>query len=736
VPGDLPGEAGSAFVEATPVFDREWYQHQLPSRTFERDLPARRHYARNANRRRSPHPLFEPLFLYPNATWERAGSDPLTVALAESGTPGRSPHPLVDLRRLEASYTDWVAALEDDTVLPVAPGFREVQYGELRAFLLGDRQEPVPAPDPRRISLVVPVTPDHLRETADFVRITLAHHPGLDVEVLLCASGPDALHRLAASVSFAVDGARTLALDGGLGWTAAAMAGVQAATGGVTVLVRPGLRGATWPWLAELGAAARREDIAVPLLVTTDFTVAAAGASYSSAVPEPLLAGWTIGDAERLDGRVPGPWPALTAVRTGLLHELTLRDVAGDAWAEVDLARRSGRTVLASDARVPVGKGFGTTSSDDDLQLASTWREPPPGTIEAWASAGLAPGGSRLPDAPLRWVIDIAAPGGPLGQRWGDHHFAAALARSLERQGQLATIDTRSSRGRATRALEDVVVVLRGLDQVERGTERFRILWVISHPELVEADEVRTADASYAASASWAARRNGDWGTTIQPLLQCTDPERFRPPGWSSSELASVSRPTESRGGLDTPPRSSAATRPAVLFVGNARKQARRPVVDLAVAHASEFVLYGAGWDGQAAEHVAAISVPNAELGELYSSAGIVLNDHWADMREEGFVSNRLFDAVACGARVLSDHIDGLDELFGGAVQTFRDEADFVRMVHEPFDEHFPDDATRLEIAERIRHDHTFDARASELIATVVRHPPFTTSSVGFIPDS
>ena len=718
----MPGEP-SEYVETTPAFDRDWYSAQLPHRTFERDLPARRHYARNANRQRSPHPLFEPLFLYPSGSWERSGPDPLTVALAADGQPGRSPHPLVDLRRIEGSYADWIAGLTDDTVLPAPPGVRDIRYADLRAHLLGDRTTPAPQhddqPDDQRITLVVPMRAEHVRETADFVRITCAHHPDVKVEVLLCAAGGEALQRLGSAIAFALtDGqvtARTLELSGDGGWTAATRAGVDAATGGVTVLVRPGLRGATWPWLTELAAGARSAEIAVPLLLDTDFVVAAAGASYTGAVPEPLLAGFTIGDAERLD-EVPGPWPGLTAARTDLLREVGLRDDAGDAWAEVDLARRAGRTLLVAESRVAVGKAFRESRpADQDLALAGAWREPPAGTIEAWASAGLAPDGSRLPGSPLRWVIDIAAPGGPLGQRWGDHFFATSLGRALERQGQLATIDTHSSRGRATRTVEDVVVVLRGLDRVERGSETYRILWVISHPELVEPDEVRSSDASYAASASWPERRNAEWGTSIQPLLQCTDPERFSPTGAGEGH--------------------------AVLFVGNARKAATRPVVDLAVAHAEDFVLYGAGWTGAAAEHVAATSVPNTELGALYAAAGIVLNDHWADMRAEGFVSNRLFDAVACGARVLSDHIDGVDELFGGAVQTFRDEADFVRLVHEPYDDPhsddpFPDSAIRLEIADRIRHDHTFDARASELIATVLRHPPFTTSSVGFIPGS
>ena len=42
-------------------------------------------------------------------------------------------------------------------------------------------------------------------------------------------------------------------------------------------------------------------------------------------------------------------------------------------------------------------------------------------------------------------------------------------------------------------------------------------------------------------------------------------------------------------------------------------------------------------------------------LNRYYSSAKIVLNDHWPDMRAHGFLSNRLYDALACGAFVISD---------------------------------------------------------------------------------
>ena len=55
--------------------------------------------------------------------------------------------------------------------------------------------------------------------------------------------------------------------------------------------------------------------------------------------------------------------------------------------------------------------------------------------------------------------------------------------------------------------------------------------------------------------------------------------------------------------------------------------------------------------------------MPNDELRRVYSSAGIVLNDHWDDMRAHGFVSNRIYDALACGAVVVSDDVPGLRAL-------------------------------------------------------------------------
>jgi spore maturation protein CgeB len=98
----------------------------------------------------------------------------------------------------------------------------------------------------------------------------------------------------------------------------------------------------------------------------------------------------------------------------------------------------------------------------------------------------------------------------------------------------------------------------------------------------------------------------------------------------------------------------------------------------------------------------------------------VVLNDHHDDMRSEGFVSNRLFDAVASGARVITDPIldaAGLAELFGPAVQVYETPGDLARLATLPDpDAVFGDETVRRAAADRIRREHSFAARAARLI--------------------
>ncbi len=261
----------------------------------------------------------------------------------------------------------------------------------------------------------------------------------------------------------------------------------------------------------------------------------------------------------------------------------------------------------------------------------------------AAAAAGAAAGAGPRPGQPLRWAIKHAAPAGPGGDRWGDTHFAASLAAALRELGQEVVVDRRPEWDRASGRHDDVVLVLRGLVRHDPAPVSTSLLWVISHPEDVTPEEARGYDRVLAASPTWTRRRRA----RSTPLLQATDPALFHP----------------SAGAPDTGD--------PVLFVGNSRR-VLRPVVRDALAAGLPLAVYGDLWAGLVPDEVVrARSVPNDALAAAYASAGVVLNDHHEEMRRDGFVSNRLFDAVASGARVITDPVAGLAELFGPSVQPY-----------------------------------------------------------------
>ena len=287
-----------------------------------------------------------------------------------------------------------------------------------------------------------------------------------------------------------------------------------------------------------------------------------------------------------------------------------------------------------------------------------------------------------------RWTIVTSAPGGDAGEQWGDTWFARDLARALESLGERAQVVGRRGATSPKRDEDDVVLVLRGLSAVEPRGDATWMLWVISHPELVQAAECARYAAVFAASAHWS--RATELGAI--PLLQATDPARFSP--------------------MAAAPDSGAD----VLFVGSTRGEFR-PMVRDALACGVDVSVYGVGWEAYLeADRIRGEFLPNDALPAAYASAGIVLNDHWPDMAREGFLSNRLFDAVASGARVVSDPATGLVEVFGDAVQVASTPEALCALLTGDRAALLPNRADRLAAAGRIARDHSFQARARVLI--------------------
>jgi len=293
-------------------------------------------------------------------------------------------------------------------------------------------------------------------------------------------------------------------------------------------------------------------------------------------------------------------------------------------------------------------------------------------------------------------TIRCPAPDVARAHRWGDFHFAESLAEALIRAGARPRIvlaeDWMAEEGPAP----DATLLLRGVRRRRPKPGPVNLMWMLSHPDRIELDELSRYDHVFVASLPHARKLQRDLGGRVSALLQCSDPARFAPPA------------TDSRAENDLPAHD-------LLFVGNSRRT-ERWIVSAALQAGHALSIYGAEWeDTPAAPHVIAENLPNRQLGGYYRRAGIVLNDHWPDMAARGFVSNRLFDIAMAGGFPISDSFEGAGMFFGLLPQV-RDAAELDRSIGY-FTTH-PETRARRAAALHalVRHRHTFDARAEALL--------------------
>ena len=320
---------------------------------------------------------------------------------------------------------------------------------------------------------------------------------------------------------------------------------------------------------------------------------------------------------------------------------------------------------------------------------------PAPGLSAAPSAGPALPVSPVFPkgDGPLSFVIQTAAPNARVMPNWGDYFFAKGLAEALERKGHTARIQARN-RWHVSKTPGEIDIVLRGrADYARRGTTP-TLYWVISGGEHVPRPELEQADHVFVAGQALAERWSRQVGDDKVSVM------------WQAFDATRMPMPPEK------------GKRSGIVFVGIARKM--RPIVQIALQTRYTLKLWGNGWaETEAAKYLVADRIDNDDLGGLYSGAEIVLNDQTRIMRKAGLVSNRIFDALACGAAVITTPTGGLPEDFKPFVTEVSTPEEYTEAVRAIRAETKAQRAKRDAFARKMRETHSFDARAEEVLAKV-----------------
>ncbi|WP_160500244.1 glycosyltransferase family protein [Paenibacillus dendrobii] len=273
---------------------------------------------------------------------------------------------------------------------------------------------------------------------------------------------------------------------------------------------------------------------------------------------------------------------------------------------------------------------------------------------------------------------------------WGDYYLAESLGEALKRKGHEYSIQVMTQWYTDQDRDANVVIHIRGLTAYIPKPNHFNIMWNISHPANVMIEEYNSYDLVLIASLLHHDKISALIEKPSDSFLQFTDANRFFPE-------------------YDNLHKSQ------ILFVGNSRK-VYRTIVKEAIDNSIPLSVVGENWSGIIdKKYIKSKWFSNNSLRLLYSSCNILLNDHWDDMKEYGFVNNRLFDALACRAIVINDNNPEILKIFPNAIimDEYNPLVATINKINSSY-ESYCQNAITLQ-NEVLKH-HTADIRAEQLL--------------------
>lgn len=300
------------------------------------------------------------------------------------------------------------------------------------------------------------------------------------------------------------------------------------------------------------------------------------------------------------------------------------------------------------------------------------------------------------------WVIKCPSPDSNLrfhGGKYGDYAYCLTIQRHLQELGIYAVIDCYEDWNCTVDA--DVVLVIRGIHDYhpDRRNPRTKyVLWMVSHPELVDSLELDLYDLVLVDSASYADVLRKETETPVESFYILTDTRMFYP-----AEQAGE-KPQYNR-----------------VFIGNTRGILRNCVRWCNDNHI-EVDVWGAEWEKYYPDSVYVHlhgQVAYEEIPDIYRKSRVVINDHYDDMLATEMMNNRFPEVLLCGTPMICDWAESFERDYGDMVLFYRNEEEFVQCIKE-MDERYDElKANVMKNQERLREEFDFQKGIARMQALI-----------------
>ncbi|MBN1415813.1 MAG: glycosyltransferase family 1 protein [Bacteroidales bacterium] len=294
----------------------------------------------------------------------------------------------------------------------------------------------------------------------------------------------------------------------------------------------------------------------------------------------------------------------------------------------------------------------------------------------------------------MYFFFKIGVPSWKEVESWGDYHLVKAIGKELEKRGHSFKIQILPEWKGPEDSLSDITVHVKGLTRYKPKRGPMNIMWLISHPDKVTIRELKRYDLILVASRPFASWLKKKIDIPVYTLLQFADSDLMYPDPELNTQFQ-------------------------LVFLGNSRLVRRRIIADL-LPTKFDLNVWGSDWEGIIPkQYIKGRYFPYENVRKVYSAASIVLNDHWEDMRNKGFINNRIFDALACRAFVLSDRCEDLEILLHQGVITYHGKKDLYEKISYYLDHKSEREEIALQGYEMVVEQHSVHCRVDDFLNTI-----------------